>query len=273
MLHFVIATDFSPVARNATHYACAMAAALNASITLAHTYIVPMTYGMDMPLPVMPIDEAREIADERMTEIVSHLREAFPSLSIQGELIYGEAVEGLEDYLSRTNPDLVFLGNSGSGNTDLWMGSTVVSALRRLPHTLIAIPEEAQYRPVRNIAFACDYEHLDESLPKEQLNRLLAVTGARLHVVSIFKSVGESSGKTDPAVFSDIGGDARPTLHSLVADQVDEGIRKFATEHDIDWIVVAPQKHSFIEGLFHRSHTKAMVRMSELPLAAIHKTK
>lgn len=271
MPHFIIATDFSPVAENATRYACAMAEALHASVTVVHTYMIPVAFGMDTPMPVMPIDEARDIAEQRIRELVAHLRLAHPAISISSDVVYGEAIDALSDYLERAQADLIFLGNSGTGNTDLWMGSTVVSALRRLPHTIVAIPKEAVYRPVLALGFACDYEHLNESLPKAALQQLLQLTQARLHIVSVFKSVAEAAGKTDPALLSESLGISQPIFHSVVSEKVDDGIQQFAVEHQIDWLAVVPQKHSFFEGIFHRSHTKAMVRMSHIPLVALHK--
>lgn len=276
MPHFVIATDFSPVAQNAAYYACRMAATANASVTLVHTYIIPITIGtigMDTPMPVMPIDEAKEIATTRLNEVTRKIQQDHPGLPIGSELVYGEPMDALSDYLERNPADLVFLGNSGTGDTDLWMGSTVVSALRHLPHTVVAVPEEMTYQPVQTIGLACDYDHFNESMPREALQQLLQLTGARLHVLSVFKSVGEAAGKTEPAVLTGIQAAAPPVFHTLVSDDVDESIQQFANEHHIDWLVVVPQKHSFIEGIFHRSHTRAMVRLSHLPLVALHNKK
>lgn len=276
MPHFVIASDFSPVAQNACHYACRMAAAVHASVAIVHTYIIPVTIGtigMDTPMPVMPIDEAKEIATTRMAEVTAKLQRDYPELSISSDVVYGEPMDALSDYLDRNPADMVFLGNSGTGDTDLWMGSTVVSALRHLPHTVIAIPEKITYQPVQTIGLACDYDHLNESMPGEALQLLLQLTGARLHVLSVFKTVGEAAGKTDPAVLNGIRAAAPPVFHTLVSDNVDESIQQFAAENHIDWLVVVPQKHSFIEGLFHRSHTRAMVRLSHLPLVALHNKK
>jgi hypothetical protein len=38
----------------------------------------------------------------------------------------------------------------------------------------------------------------------------------------------------------------------------------------MDWLVVIPHRHSFFEGLFHKGHVKAMVRMSKVPIVALH---
>jgi hypothetical protein len=51
---------------------------------------------------------------------------------------------------------------------------------------------------------------------------------------------------------------------------VDEAILGFAEKNEFSWLVVMPRKHSFFDALMHKSHTRALVHHSHIPILAIH---
>ena len=59
-------------------------------------------------------------------------------------------------------------------------------------------------------------------------------------------------------------------LFFLTGKDIEEGISNFVTEKGMDWLVVIPHKHSFFESMFKKSHTSAIVKMSHVPLVAMH---
>jgi nucleotide-binding universal stress UspA family protein len=54
--------------------------------------------------------------------------------------------------------------------------------------------------------------------------------------------------------------------------KAEEAIEDFIEKNEIDWLVMIPRKHSFFEGLFHKSHSKAIARRVRIPLVALHET-
>jgi len=64
---------------------------------------------------------------------------------------------------------------------------------------------------------------------------------------------------------------ANPEYHNIDNEDVEAGIQSFIKDSDVDWLVVVPHKHSFFESLFHKSHTKALVKQAHIPILALHK--
>ena len=59
--------------------------------------------------------------------------------------------------------------------------------------------------------------------------------------------------------------------YTVVADtDVNHAIETFVDQNNIDMLIMIPRKHSFFEGLFHRSHTKAITHVSHIPVLALH---
>ena len=269
----ITATDFSEIGDNAVRYACNMAADNGASVIVVHSFIVPIAFS-DTPMPVMPIDDSKQIAEDRMKKELNELKAAFPKLDVVGKIMYGDIVDCLQEYIEdEVKPWLIVLGNSGTGEeSTLWLGSTALSALKNLEYPVIAIPAGVTYNGVRKICFACDYKHVTGHLPTKHLLDIVEHTKAELHVLNVDhdnKGVDPETPLETEELHQYLA-PAKPQFHYVDNEHTDEAINSFVESNHMDWLVVIPHKHSFFEGLFHKSHVKAMVRMSKVPIVALH---
>ncbi len=265
----ITATDFSDVADKAVNYTCQLAGEHGASVTVLHSYIVPVTFS-DTPMPAMPIEDGRQIAETSMNAYMNKLAASFPDIEISGKVIYGDIIDTLEEYTEeQEKPWLIVLGNNQEDS--LWLGSTVLSALRNLNYPVVAIPSGAVYRPVKKICLACDYTHINASFPAHELLDLVSSMNAELHVLNInYTQAADPAVKQESKELHTLLDPAQPQFHFVDNPKIDEAIQQFVESNHMDWLVVIPQKHSFFDGLFHKSHTKAMVQMSHIPLIALH---
>jgi nucleotide-binding universal stress UspA family protein len=269
----ITATDFSEIGDNAVRYACSLAKDNGASIIVVHSFIVPVAFS-DTPMPVMPIDDSKQIAEERMKKELNELRASFPDLDLVGKIMYGDIVDSLQEYIEdEVQPWLIVLGNSGTGEESaLWLGSTALSALKNLPYPVVAIPAGVTYKGVQKICFACDYKHVTGHLPTQQLLDIVDHTKAELHVLNVDHNDKGVDAETplETEELHQYLKPANPQFHYVDDANTDEAINAFVQSNHMDWLVVIPHKHSFFEGLFHKSHVKAMVRMSQVPIVALH---
>lgn len=269
----ITATDFSETGENAVRYACELAREHSASVTIIHSFIVPIAFS-ETPMPVMPIDESKEIAEDRMKKELNELKAKFPEVEMVGKIMYGDIIDCLKEYTEEgVAPWMIILGNSGTGEeSSLWLGSTALSALKVLQYPVIAIPLTTQYKSIKKICFACDYKHVTGKLPTQQLLDIVQHTKAELHVLN----VEHNNSGVDPETPLETEqlvhylAPVKPEYHFVDDANTDEAINEFVDANQMDWLVVIPHKHSFFEGLFHKSHVKAMVKMSHVPIVALH---
>ena len=267
----VTATDFSDVAANAVHYACNLAIASSAEVVVMHAFILPVAFN-DVPMPVVPIDEARQSAEEGINSFVAELQRAYPTLTISGKVSYGDITDSLQEYAEETQPSVVVIGNSGEEGMSFWWGSNMLSALKNLPCPVVAVPLASKHNGIKNICFACDYKDISEKLPVKQLLDIIKMTGAQLHVLNVSHDNSNFTPDTplDSGLLHEMLQEAAPVYHYTDSKDIDAGIQNFIESNSMDWLVVMPHKHSFFAGLFHKSHTSSMARMSHVPLVAIH---
>ncbi|RYE22558.1 MAG: universal stress protein [Sphingobacteriales bacterium] len=265
------ATDYSDIANHAVHYACALAKTHNASVTVVHSFIIPIVIGTDTPMPAISVDEARDMATERMDELMAELEAAHPGVDINSHVTYGDITDSLDEYTETAQPWLIVIGNSSSEDNNFWPGSNLLNALKELPYMVLAVPPEANYTEVKNICFACDFKNTSEQLPAGDLLKLVADTHAKLNVLNVHQGTGDQEGvQAEMNKLKEVLAPANPEYHFVSSESIDDGIQQFVADNNMDWLVIIPHKHSFFEGLLHHSHTKAMARMSHVPLLALH---
>lgn len=267
----VATTNFSDSSENAVHYACSMAKEHKASIIILHSFMIPITIS-DTPIPAMPIDEGMEIAQKRMNAFTKQIVALYPNVEITGKVMYGDIVDCLQELTEKSKPWFIVFGNNSTDSSSSWLGSTAASALKHLPFNVIAIPHGVSYQPVEKICFACDLKNYKEHISTQHLIDLVEIIGAQLHVLNVDhnnKHYGSQSPLEEVTIHRLLKS-LNPEYHFVDNENTDEAIQQFVDTYKMDWLVVVPQKHSFFENLFHKSHTKAMVKLSHVPLVALH---
>lgn len=274
MHSIIVATDFSEVANNAVHFACQMAADYGKQVVVFHSYVVPVTFN-DNPMPVMPLDESKEIAETAMDTLMATLKQMYPAIAIDSHITYGEISDSLDEYSEQHQPWLIVIGNSAEDQDVLWFGSNVTSVMKDLPYRIMAVPASYTYRKPAKICLACDYKGISDTFPATDLTDMVTTAGAELHVLNVDHN-NRSFGADTPVeaeTLQELIGSAAPQYHYIDSENTNEGIQSFVSNNNIDWLVVIPHRYSFFEGLFHKSHTSAMVKMSHIPVIALHEKK
>ncbi|MCD6011431.1 MAG: universal stress protein [Flavipsychrobacter sp.] len=268
----ITATDFSEAGEHAVDYACRIAVSQNARVAIIHSFMIPVMFS-DIPMPGSLITDAEKDSENQMRTLVEKMSAAYPGLAIEGKVIYGSTIDALEEYAeNNSKPWLIVIGNNGA-DASKWPDSTLMDTFRKLAYPVLAVPRTATYRAVKNICFAFDNKHTGNSVAISQVNDFSKQLNASLHVLNIQPDDTEgATQEIDADAKAQLAG-AEPHYHFVYgAENTDKGIQEFVAQNDIDWLVMIPRKHSFFEGLFHKSHTKEITLHSSIPILAVHET-
>lgn len=270
----ISATDFSEVATHAVHYACGLAQDLHSDLHLVHSFMIPVTFH-ETPMPVIPVDEGRRAAEEAMKKLLDELVETYPGLKISGRVSFGDLIDTMEEISQEISPIMVVVGNSSDTETPFWLGSNLITAMRQLPFHVVAVPTGQPYRRVQHICMAWDLAEEPEKFPVKALQEIARYTGASLEILSI--GPREFGGRENREALMAALDPLKPALYVLDSTDVEEGIFAHLSQGGTfgkkpDWLLVAPQKYGFFQSLWHKSHTKALVRTCPIPMVAIHKS-
>ncbi|MBX2925816.1 MAG: universal stress protein [Chitinophagaceae bacterium] len=275
MQTIIVPTDFSPVAVNAMNYAVDLAKVINASVTLLHTYEIPVSYtGTDVPLPVINIEDLEEMNQEKLSQAKESIERITGSeLQIRTELRLGDFVTELEDLAKGLKPFAIVMGTKGAGFVErLFIGSSTLSALRHLTWPIIVVPPGCVFKGIQKMCFACDFKAVGESIPAEVIKQWVAAFNAELNVLNVDYN-NKNFNKDTPeqsVVLHKILKEANPKYFFIDNENVEAGISEFAEKNNVDLIVVVPKKQRLLEVLFQKSHTAELAIHSHIPILSIH---
>jgi nucleotide-binding universal stress UspA family protein len=107
-------------------------------------------------------------------------------------------------------------------------------------------------------------------VPVTLLKGILAATGAQLQVLHVDAEKEREEHLQQAAVLKELLKDVPAGYHTIQHPDFKEAVNLFASQCNADLIAAIPKKHSFLEGLFHHSHTKAIAFHSNIPLLLMH---
>lgn len=271
MKTILLATDFSPAALNATNYASDMALAINAELLLLHVFQIPVGY-FEVPVPVTGEDMRHDIEKEIMQLKKDLTRKTGSKLYIETEVRMGDFFMELETVCERVKPYAVVMGSQGTTAAErFFMGGHTVFAMKHLMWPLITVPAGIVFSSVKKIGLACDFDKVVDKINVDEIKTLVSDFKAELYVINTGKQE-----EFDPEIVFESGllqeklAPVKPHYNFITNADTDEGIMDFVDNNNIDLLVVLPKRHSLLDKLIQRSHTKRLVMHSHVPVMAIH---
>jgi len=273
----VVPTDFSPTAYNAAQYAAGLASQLGAGKLILYNAFQQYIAEDPMMVTVVMQDtaELQKISDEGLSHMQQTLQKNLsPSPQVECVSDYNTVTQGILQLCKERDAALIVMGITGaSGKLDeVVIGSNALDVSRRSLVPVIIVPSNAAFRPIKKILLACDLKKVVETTPVEQVKKILDATRAELHVLHVETDADDFKPDTpfESLMLDELIRGYNPQYHFEKDQHFTEAINNFATENQMDLIIVIPKKHGLFEGIFKRSHTKALAFHSHIPLVTIH---
>jgi len=271
MKTLLVATDFSAAALNAAYYASDMALAINADIVLLNTYDIPVSY---MELPVAAnFDSLQKDAETELEKLKTDLvNRTGNKINITTTAMQAVFFEGLKAVCEKVHPYAVIMGSQGTTAADhLLFGSHTTTAMKNLNWPLITVPKEGRFSAVKKIGLACDFRKVINTVPASEIKLLLQDFDAHLHVLNIGKEetfdpeIVFQSGLLEEMLLP-----VKVSYHFINNKDTDAGIIDFVEKNNIDLLIALPRRHSLLDQLIHKSHTRQFIMHSHVPVMVLH---
>jgi nucleotide-binding universal stress UspA family protein len=179
------------------------------------------------------------------------------------------------NYITNKNIDLVVMGITGHSTTfgKVLFGSNAVSISRESNIPVFIIPNDYEYKNIKNIAYASEYDaHIAEQTGLIQIKNIAFMFGASLSVLHVIPDnhlINELESATDLFVEQKLEATSHKTF-ILSEDKASTALLDFIKTHDVDVIVLEQKKHSFLHNLIYPSTTKEIAFNSPIPVLTIH---
>ena len=225
----------------------------------------------------IPVTVSIQAIQQNAEQLVNNLKDELVKrtggkVKINSQARVGAFFHELKVVCENIKPYTVVMGSQGTTAVErLLFGSHAVHAMEHLEWPLITVPPEAKFSAVKKIGLACDFDHVVDSVPVDEIKMLVDDFHAELHILNIgSKHEFKPELIFESGLLQEMLMALNPQYHFITHENIDAGIMNFAEKKNIDLLIVVPKRHGFADKLVHASHTKRFVLHSHLPVMAIH---
>lgn len=274
MKTILVPTDFSEQSTYALTYALAIARVAGAGLILLHTYHRPVsnTTALRDITPILKQD-----AETDLSKLVKKVRlqPEVEGIPIDALARKGDLVNEVKKIALDRKVDLIVMGTKGaSGIAEMLIGTNTASVIEEAVCPVLAVPEGAVYRPIKQILYATDYLATEEESLGE-LTKFAALFQASIVLVHVAGNVSgmlqqdklmeEYTQKIQQQVtYPNI------SFHLEVNPDIFQGLAHAIESFSIDLVAMTTRKRNMYEKFFEPSITKKMAYHTHIPLLAFH---
>ncbi len=278
MKTILIPTDFSETASNAAHYAINLAKDINIKkIILYNVYQTGINVIADPMIPALgalDLDTIKIASEEGLEQFKNEIKQSIPEeIEVKTISEFTLITDGINNIAERENVDIIIMGITGGGALqENFFGSNTINVARNSHTPIIIIPAEAEFKPIKNILFASDFNKVVDSTPIQSLKKILDSLNSKLFVLHVedYNKENVPDIKFESLMLDTLLAGYDKEYHFIDNPDFTEAINDFAKEKNIDLIITIPKKHVFFNSLFKRSHTKMLAFHTHVPLMVIH---
>lgn len=259
MINIIIPLDFSQTSFNAAHYAANMYKGRpDVTLILYHFY----THGEDT---------------ETAKEYLDSLQEELGRLGsiIETELESGEKfIDSLAAFAHVKRAYMVVMGLTGrTPMAQRFSGSNTLLMSEKEICPVLIIPENVSFTGFSNAMITSEMKYVEETPCLLTIKRVLSYFKPSLHILNVdpkhYLELTEEY-KAEKDKMQELMKEFDPSFYFMDLYDFHESVNTFATDNNIDLIIIAPKYHDFFGKLFKTLHTKKLIYHTKVPVLAVH---
>jgi Universal stress protein UspA and related nucleotide-binding proteins len=270
MKKILVPTDFSENSKVAFQYAIDLAQQLDVQVTVANIYHPSAIVVNEYPVPI-DVELLHIFRDELDNFVTSGFDQSMEGMIVSNmvdqRIEIGFAADKLVE-LSKTGEfDLIIMGATGeTGLLEKVFGKVSLSVAERAGCPVLLIPSNVSFRPTKKIMYATNFESINMNilLKIEKLSKNL---NAKVHLVHV--SANKKEDNTKETFLQKL-----PSLDfemdTITSDSIANGLEQYASENNMDWMVIVKPHRNFWQRLTHKSQTNPIVINPQIPLMVMH---
>ena len=260
MLRILIPTDFSDNAWNAITYGLELFRKERCTIYLLHINPLPPYSGAgtsikgstDMLRETMLQESEKSLKEllEKINETLPNERHTFITIAL-----YDFFVDSIKREVQDKHIDLIIMGTKGaSGLKKVSLGSNTGDVITKVQCPLLAVPEEAEYKIPKEIAFPTDYFINYDVKVLDTLIGVVNRNEANLRVLHITKRGEELTREQiqNKEFLHDYLRGITHSFHTITGTKLETAVQCFVESRDIDMIAMVAKNLNFFQRILFR---------------------
>lgn len=272
MKTIVAATDFSPNANRATHFAMQLARAQHAQLILVNAFHFwpanPAETGGNFALSPRAMHDDSQ---KSLNHLAHELHETYGTdVLIQCITKEGYAMPAIREVTQDKKADLLIMSTVGTApQSAQLMGSVATEMVAQANVPLLLIPPSAKYADIRNVVLGIDLDTPPDAVVLDTAIGFARQLGCIINVLCINDKPNDPVVRHRAEHIRHLLVQIPHTLTILPGKDVYESLLTFAHANKADLIMMLPQPHNWLRQLFVDGETERTARLTDIPLLAI----
>lgn len=272
MKTIIIATDYSRPAAAALDYAAQLASHTRAKLVLYHAFHLAVPSSTP-PATLTDVDELIAISRNRLENMAAEIGQRY-QITTDSLLTTLTFMDGLQKTVKKHEAALVVMGIKSHSLGRRYFGSSTTAAIGEAQFSVLVVPEEAAFRPVNNILFACDYNSIAHDNKLQLLSEVARTFGATVQVLHVATghrqlSMAETADALKIPAMEAILQDIPHSYHFMQGGELVESLTEGIKKHKADLLVMVPHTPSIWDKLLNKSKTREMALETSVPLLVL----
>lgn len=275
MKNILVLTDFSENAKAAEKYALQLAIHVKGNLILYNTFSRQRErIGGNVVWPhSTPSSELQSISN-----LQARVNELNLDLGKIGDNIHkpeirhlgnaGSLTDKLNEIIAENNIWLSVMGTKGeSFANNVLFGSNVFNVLEKINCPVLIIPNEAEYKELKKIAYATDFRSSDVEIINwlYELADSLKIGLVLVHVSSDTITDEEKDIlKSQETIYKSLF--PKTSIQLYEGENIQHSLHKIAEQMDVSMLALLHRRHEFFESLFHASISHKTIKHTEIPV-------
>ncbi|SDE48351.1 Nucleotide-binding universal stress protein, UspA family [Pricia antarctica] len=260
MRKVLIPTDFSENAFNALKYACQVFKYEKSEFYIIHAY-ADEVYREDIAKERSTLEtlkaSALERSDGKLKQTEDQLKEysANPKHTYTFVSVFANLIDAANDWVEHEDMDIVVMGTRGAtSDGKIVFGSNTLQVMRYVNCPVLAIPEDYEYQPPKQVLFATNYMVPYKNRELKLLGEMTGSFCSTVHMLYIDPINTLSLRQEDNREFLK-NCLSKPKLRFETTPEKEKtfAITKYILHNDIDMLVIVNSRHSYLEDMLYQS--------------------
>ncbi|HMB61515.1 MAG TPA: universal stress protein [Eudoraea sp.] len=279
MKRILLPTDFSTNARHAIDYALSILEKEACTFYLLNTFEAGssgLTSTMAKTKDTHLFRAMKQESERKIKSLLNELKSKnentkhkFEGLSVSDSLLNSIGRISIDK-----DVNYIFMGTKGSSAIkEIFMGSNTVSAIKNLKFCpLIAVPENSAFRPLHEIAFATNFEHMYAKAELIPLIDLAKLWDSEIAIVHVDMGKGLSSlQETGKNLLSERFHGLQHQFKEIRGTAgISEAIKSYSSKNkETGMIAMVNYRHGFFENFTKGSVIKRVAFFTEVPFLTL----
>jgi Universal stress protein UspA and related nucleotide-binding proteins len=267
MKKIIIATDYSPEATNAMHYAAAIAAEQGHQLILFNVTEISI-HALNARVSSDAIDKMLFVHQDNLDKAAAKLAGAY-KVQVLTHFATGNFYDELVRCIAQHNADVVVMGMASKTFEQDLLGNTTTAAIHKLQFPILAVPLHAKYEGIKKVLFAADIEKGVQEQVLEKIRSLALAFGATIEIFHVETEIAELTAEPANAAFDQALAGITYTYKNVQSPQIIKAIQKEIEAMEADLLIMVPYKYGFWSSIVHRSKTRMMASGNNIPLLSL----